>query len=136
MARFILAASVFLLLLLPEVSSGLELLLDEESRECVTCHEDEVAVREFRICHGDVCDHPIGIDYAGAAVKNAGLVSPGSVNPAVLLPGGRITCASCHTRYKKDEHEATAAMRDGSQPDPMLSMDNTGSALCAACHNK
>ena len=135
MARSTLIVFLFLLFL-PQSALALDLLLDEESRECVNCHEEEVAVREFRICHGDVCDHPIGVDYAVAALKNAGLVSPGSINPAILLPGGRITCASCHARYVKDEHEAAAALRDGSQPDPMLSMDNTASALCAACHNK
>lgn len=134
MARSILL--VFVFLLMPQASWAQELLLDEESRACVSCHEEEVAVREFRICHGNVCDHPIGLDYAAAALKNAGLVSPGSINPAILLPGGRITCASCHTRYEKDEHEAAAALRDGTQPDPMLSMDNTASALCSACHNK
>ncbi len=133
MARIILIA---VLLFLPRYVFALELLLDQESRECVSCHEEEVAVREFRICHGNVCDHPIGLDYAAATIKNPGLVKLSSINPAILLPGGRITCASCHSRYVKGEHEEAAALRDGSQPDPMLSMDNTGSALCGACHNK
>ncbi len=66
-------------------------------------------------------DHPVNFTYdVNLAVSDGGLVNP---PPAALLNGGTVQCSSCH-----DPHDNTFA--------PFLTMSNTASALCTACHLK
>lgn len=110
--------------------------LDAASAECVGCHEDAVTVKEpLQVCHQGNCDHPVGASYASFSSRNRGLVAPENLIPGIKLVDGKIGCLTCHTPYTA-EHEEQAALRGSSQPDPMLSVDNTGSGLCAACHRK
>ena len=79
-------------------------------------------------------DHPISIEYAYMTYHGGhGLVDPagllGHSSPAMVFPGGTyaggepyytVECGSCHHVHATD--------------DDLLSTDNTGSALCLACH--
>jgi hypothetical protein len=107
-------------------------LLDVGSAECVVCHQDSITVNEpLQVCHQGDCDHLSGSTYASFSSKNRGLVPPERLDPAIKLVDGKIGCLSCHTPYIAADHEIVAAAND-----PMLSVENTGSGLCAACHRK
>lgn len=113
--------------------------LDTESTECVQCHPSSVDPSDpQKVCHGGLCDHPVGIDYAELASRNPGLVQLSALNPAIKLTDGMIGCTSCHVPYNNQyDHKALSDKRkDPSTPDPMLSVDNTSSGLCTACHLK
>ncbi|HBG45547.1 MAG TPA: hypothetical protein DDW94_00995 [Deltaproteobacteria bacterium] len=124
-----------LLALMPVPAHCLDAFLDQESMECLGCH-NEISVRGALLCHEADCDHPIGVDYALASSGNPALVSIPFLDPSIRLPEGKIGCGTCHTQYKAGEHEADSMTRDGSQPDPLLIIDNTASRLCMACHIK
>ncbi|KIH77925.1 doubled CXXCH domain-containing protein [Geoalkalibacter ferrihydriticus] len=65
-------------------------------------------------------DHPIGMNYAAAQGDDAGLrAAPAGIR----FFDGVMWCASCH-----DVHSNTHQ--------PFLAMDNSGSSLCLACHDK
>lgn len=119
--------------------AGAMVFLDRESTECVQCHESSVdpSVPQ-KVCHGGLCDHPVGVDYAELASRNPGLVKPSALNPAVRLPDGMIACTSCHVPYNNQYDHKTLSdnRKDPTIPDPMLSVNNNGSGLCAACHLK
>lgn len=77
-------------------------------------------------------DHPVGFDYsavntADSNVKDVAGVASASNNKVKFFTSGANTnqmwCSSCH-----DVHDNTNK--------PFLVMDNAGSALCLACHNK
>lgn len=104
-------------------------VLDAGSAECVSCHEDSVTVNEpFQVCHQGDCDHPVGVSYTSLLSKNRGLTPADKLDPAIKLIDGKMGCLTCHTPYAAEGHETAA--------NPMLSVDNTGSALCMACHRK
>lgn len=113
--------------------------LDTESTECIQCHGSSVdpSVPQ-KVCHGGLCDHPVGVDYADLASRNPGLVKPAALNPAIKLTDGMIGCTSCHVPYNNQyDHQSLADRRkDPSAPDPMLAVDNTASGLCLSCHLK
>lgn len=118
------------------LDGGAALALDAASARCVECHEtfmdpDVPGV----VCHEQGCDHAIGVDYAGARARLPALTPEGELPPEVGLPGGAIGCTTCHVPYSEADHEALAAGRAGGEgPDPMLVIDNAGSALCLVCH--
>lgn len=118
-------------------ANGIRPALDPESTRCLDCHGNDIIVsQDMMICHNNEgCDHPIGIDYSFSSSRNAGLTGPSDILPKLRLPGGKIGCGTCHSPYDKN-HEKLASQRDGSQPDPLLAIDNTGSALCLVCHRK
>lgn len=80
-------------------------------------------------------DHPVNFTYnAALATADGGLVTPASAGCVTGAPCSiplftqgaalsTVQCASCH-----DVHDPTNI--------PFLRMDNTGSALCRACHIK
>jgi hypothetical protein len=132
--RFSITA-LFLFLSLPAFASAQALptgLLDSGSVECLGCHQDSITVNEpLQVCHQGDCDHLLGVSYASFSSKNRGLVPPERLDQAIKLIDGKVGCLSCHTRYIAADHENVAAADD-----TMLSVDNTGSGLCAACHRK
>lgn len=88
-------------------------------------------------------DHPVGFDYSVAQTQDAGSNTGGlrqiadvktafsitdpNYNPFYNAAGGRVNqmeCASCHK-----VHDPGASWN-------FLRIENTGSALCLACHNK
>lgn len=137
-------AAVFSSMILSSFPTGLmaaQPLIDRESVECIGCHEASVMItgdEQLVVCHsGGDCGHPIAINYASLSALSPVLVRSADLNPAVRLVNGRIGCGTCHVPYSEADHEAMSAKRaDTSVPDPLLVMDNAGSALCAACHKK
>ena len=113
--------------------------LDEESIQCIKCHEAFFAEgTPPKVCHKDGCDHPVAVDYARLASTNASLKSPSELDPAIRLFDGRVGCATCHVPYNEYDHLMLAGKRAAMPdiPDPMLNVDNTGSGLCLECHRK
>lgn len=103
--------------------------LDVESVECLSCHQDSITVNEpLQVCHQGECDHPIGVSYISFSSRNRGLVPVEGLDPAIKLIDGKMGCRTCHAPYAPADHETAS--------DPMLSVDNTGSGLCVACHRK
>ncbi|CAG1066202.1 hypothetical protein BAC1_01808 [uncultured bacterium] len=103
--------------------------LDPGSAECVSCHQDSITVNEpFEVCHQGGCDHPVGVSYQSFSSRNRGLVPADKLDPAITLVDGKMGCLACHTPYDAAAHETAG--------NSMLSVDNKGSALCAACHRK
>ena len=110
--------------------------LDPDSVRCVRCHETYVDPgKPGLVCHSAGCNHPVGLDYAAFAALNAGYASPEELDPVMTLRGGIMGCATCHRPYSSNDHELLVEER-GTIPDPMLSVDNTGSGLCLQCHRK
>ena len=107
--------------------------LDVYSIQCLGCHDSDsgggggggAGGPSVRISvggvvrHGsDSANHPIDVEYAAAA-RYGGYRQPESLDPAVLLPAGRVSCVSCHAGY---------ASRHGQ-------LVRTRRSLCAECHD-
>ena len=121
---------------------------------CMGCHDGVVALDAYggtgTITEGPLTgnvafssdlsdDHPVGVTYDPAAdaelqpIDNpvnfgpAGSTTVGTV--AQMLQAGAVECASCH-----DVH-ATLSGGNGGNGN-LLTVNNAGSDLCFACHNK
>jgi predicted CXXCH cytochrome family protein len=86
-------------------------------------------------------DHPIGLSYNTAlAAQNGTLFDPstktvtigsggtlktGTVD-SIMLFSGQMECSSCHDVHNKFTADTTG----------LIKVSSTGSAICAACHNK
>jgi len=124
-------------LLLPASSRAADVLLDAASIQCIGCHESGLNAQI--VFHGEGSDHPIGLDYVRLARNNSSLVPASQLNPALRLDHGRIGCLTCHVSYDKKNHLLMAkksAAASAEDADPMLTLDNKGSGLCMACHQK
>ena len=99
---------------------------DPVSAKCLGCHDGTNAIQAgycLMVKGGSGAGgHPISGNYDQAAKLNPGLNPPRNLPAAIALFEGQITCATCH----------------GSEPHngSPLAIDNTGSALCRACHLK
>ena len=125
--------SVFfaLALAVPAVSAAAP-LKHTASAECMGCPAEVAGAFEHT---GDA--GPAGHFRRMAGQAEAGsLVPPSKLSVSVMLVGGKISCITCHIAYDEDTHEALAAQRASAAVDPLLSVDNTASGLCAACHAK
>lgn len=103
-----------------------------DSARCIACHDGSVtsAVPYSYHSTGDLSgldlgargSHPIEFDYGSASLRRPNRLAPvEQLNPALVLSGGKVTCATCH---------------DGKSPHPYrtaVRMD--GSAMCFACHS-
>lgn len=102
--------------------------LDGYSRQCMTCHGEKgdgprtTVDRNSIVRHGRGNDvnHPVGARYATAS-RSGGYRPAAQLSKNVLLPGGLVSCVSCHTGYKK-QHGA-------------LVLPLANSALCFECHD-
>jgi predicted CXXCH cytochrome family protein len=108
------------------------------SRLCLSCHDGTVALGSVHARDTDIAmnasylpehtdlsgDHPISFVYDQAlATADGNLRAPNALPPDVHLDSSsQMQCTSCH-----DPHN--------NQFKNFLVMDNTGSALCLACHN-
>ncbi len=98
--------------------------LDPYSMACAGCHETNVSLPGDAIVPAgfngfDMSNHPIGSSYAEAAAR--GRLHPAASLPAgMLLPGGKVSCVSCHRGYSR-AHGALVR-RNG--------------RLCLDCHDK
>lgn len=126
-------ASVFFL---THVQYALAQTLDPESAACIECHSGYFT--DGTVTHPDGSSHAIGMDYASRAATDPGLTPAPSLDKSLRLPGGRVGCGTCHVPYSEADHERLSAERARIPeiPDPMLNIDNKGSALCLACHRK
>lgn len=110
--------------------SALSAILDQVSMECLSCHDGVIASdASYRIVGGDAVtyqrqglSHPIGMDYRKTVLHGRELRPAESLSPYIALYDGKVGCASCHNPYSS-EHR-------------MLTMNNSGSALCLECHLK
>ena len=66
--------------------------------------------------------HPIGGSYGTAASAAPDLKPVASLDRMIRLYSGRLGCGTCHSVYSKLAKH--------------LVMDNRGSRLCIACHNR
>jgi len=107
-------------------------VLDGESRECLTCHDGVNAAESqnvtgrgggFSYVGNRTGNHPVGIRYPRAGRSGSGSpMRPASMLPAeVRLPGGAVSCVSCHDLYARDRH--------------LLSVRLDDSELCFTCHD-
>lgn len=106
---------------------------------CLRCHDGTIArdafggaEREryvnrehpglFTAGHG-TSEHPVGVDYP--RVDRGYRPAPSvTATGAVLLPGGKVECSSCHDPHNMSDQKY------------MLVMSNARSALCLTCHRK
>jgi len=104
--------------------------VDPVSAECLSCHDGSMATvsrigvgywrHSIDFISQDKGIHPIGVDYRKAALRDRRLRPPEALPPEIKLVDGKVSCISCHDPYS-------------SRP-MQLSMDNSGSRLCGACH--
>lgn len=113
-----------------DADSALSQILDQVSLECLSCHDGVIASdASYKIIGGAAVtyernglSHPIGMDYRQSALHDRELRPVESLSPYIALYDGKVGCASCHNPYSS-EHR-------------MLTMSNSGSALCLECHIK
>jgi len=118
------------------------------SRVCMTCHDGTIAMNSAIVDYTPVTmesindttavlgkdlsnDHPIGFDYTAVSVTVDSEIKDEETSPLgngmivdALYQGTTMTCASCH-----EVHEP-------GNSGYFLLTENTGSALCLACHDK
>lgn len=85
------------------------------SSGCINCHG---GFDGQNVAHSE--NHAIGVLYGERAFLNDKIRPVYDLPSQIVLPGGMITCETCH----------------GSEPHDgeSLVIDNRGSALCSACH--
>jgi predicted CXXCH cytochrome family protein len=106
-------------------------VLDRESRRCLECHDGVNAVEHsggaFERRGGYAGDarrsHPVGMPYRRATKRpRAAPLRPEVLLPrAVRLPGGSVSCVSCHDLYSTEPHRLTVPIES--------------SRLCFTCHD-
>jgi len=101
--------------------------LDQDSIRCLGCHGESGDPRGVNVDRHGVLrhnsksmNHPIGVSYADAA-RSGGFRAQAMLSKAIMLPGGRVSCVSCHNGYSKQHGR--------------LVMPNFRSALCFECHD-
>ncbi len=101
--------------------------LDSYSIQCLACHGtfgDALGVKvdqNLVLRHGgNSLNHPIGMRYSDA-MRYGGFRAQSMLPKAIMLPGGRVSCVSCHEGYSKEHGK--------------LVMPNVRSALCFQCHD-
>ena len=89
------------------------LSMDASTRQCLSCHGEDHGGRS--------ASHPVGVRY-DEAVKTGMYHRAATLDPAILLPEGKVGCVSCHRGYSREHGE--------------LVRSNSHSALCLSCHNR
>ena len=113
---------------LTSVSSG---RIDTQSQRCLSCH-DGVTAKESRNTLGSSIigprgslgsTHPIGVPYprAGSDGHKSQYTSAFMLPQVIQLPGGVVSCVSCHNLYARDRY--------------LLAVRIEESALCFTCHS-
>jgi predicted CXXCH cytochrome family protein len=98
--------------------------LDAYSLKCMECHINKaeapsVLVNNEVIRHtSSSVNHPIGTQYEKAS-GYGGYRAAVLLDPAILLPEGRLSCVSCHTGYSKEHGKMVKPAGD----------------LCFECHD-
>ena len=127
------------------------------SKACLSCHDGSIALNSYggNASSGDTMsdfdstkvvgasgdlsgDHPVGFDYTTAQTEDtvglkvsstavAQLGASGTIAD-MLVGGTELECSSCHDIHEIKGESTTASYS--------LLVDNGGSDLCLACHNK
>ena len=102
-------------------------VLDNYSRQCMECHGTKGEARATSVDRnrvvrhgGSAINHPIGANYA-EAVRFGGYRAVVQLSKKILLPGGLLSCVSCHDGYTRTHGR--------------LNTPTARSALCFECHN-
>jgi predicted CXXCH cytochrome family protein len=104
--------------------------VDDNSRECLSCHDGTLSVESATQIRGvnwehskDIgLSHPISVDYAEVYFKKSRTFHPPqALDSKIRLINGKIGCETCHDHYSELEKK--------------LVMDNFRSRLCLSCHN-
>ena len=105
---------------------GLGSKLDPFSRLCMDCHggagdNKSLSIgRNMVVRHASASiNHPVGANYE-KAVRFGGYHPAGRISKKILLPGGLVSCVSCHEGYSKNHGK--------------LVIPVANSALCFECH--
>jgi len=104
---------------------GITPQIDPFSVQCMSCHEEQADSRVRIDARGVMrhaqngINHPIGITYA-AAESFGGYRPRAMLDPAIELPGGRVSCVSCHQGYSVKHGAVRIVQRSG--------------GLCLECH--
>ena len=128
--------------------------LDDASKGCLRCHDGSRATRvtaksaesplQFKGARN--MNHPVGMNYNTFAGKHAGTYRPlSSLDPAIHLVGGKVSCISCHKRKKvmRDQpqgfikfvlHDEQSNLICNATNE--LTVGPTTTDLCKACHLK
>ncbi len=104
--------------------------LDAYSRQCMECHGGSGDNRDTHttrvdqnmvVRHGaSSLNHPVGASYADA-VKFGGYRAASKLSQKVMLPGGLVSCVSCHEGFSANHGR--------------LVITDKNSALCMECHD-
>lgn len=100
--------------------------LDIYSLQCLGCHANASEINQVGINDGVLrhlsssVNHPIGVVYASYE-RSGSFRAQQRLMKKILLPGGKVSCVSCHDGYGK--------------PHGKLVTSNRGSALCMECHD-
>ncbi len=97
--------------------------LDVSSAQCMKCHNSKDS-GHITVKHADSpmqftasglqTNHPVGMHYGNYALNQpASFRSRATLNPKIMLAGGRVTCISCHEQKEKDVSTANAARTYG-----------------------
>ena len=71
--------------------------LDPLSVRCMGCHAETADDSKLSVIGSRIAGHPVGVKYRDAWQRNTrSLRAPISLHPSVALPGGCVTCLSCH----------------------------------------
>lgn len=100
-----------------DVASMGERLLDPFSTQCMGCHGE--AGNGSPGHTGKGLNHPVGVNY-GDSERFGGYRRQASLDPAIELPGGLVSCVSCHQGYAARHGAVRTAQRGGD--------------LCMECH--
>ncbi|WP_210397880.1 cytochrome c3 family protein [Motiliproteus sediminis] len=100
---------------------------DEYSVQCMACHDERGQGPGVTVVGGNIArhatgsmEHPIGVDYR-QAFAFGGYRDPEQLPPSISLPGGQVSCISCHQGYSSTHGQMVAS--------------NEGSNLCFQCHD-
>jgi predicted CXXCH cytochrome family protein len=101
--------------------------IDPFSVQCMGCHYDEgeapssnVSLYEGGVVKHESLNHPVGVSYA-KAVSFGGYRPLAELPEAISLPGGNVSCVSCHQGYSQEHGAMVIPMNE--------------SNLCFQCHD-
>ena len=125
--------------------------LDSESRKCLSCHDGTMAIDVLSVTSGSTdamwagtrsLDHPVGVLYRRSIFRKPGeYVHESSLDAAVRLVDGKVSCVSCHRTKKVYRAKGVASGvalegHSGCTGDSGLVVSNYRSSLCLSCHIK
>ena len=114
--------------------------LDSYSNECLAWHDHDTDYRISKVSDPgshlpgsysfQLSGHPIGANYEdvanGTSLKSRRYRSAQSLDSALFLPDGKVSCITCH---EDNDIESNPGQHG------QLVMSNRGSNLCLACHD-